>query len=50
MTFIPDDITHEAKLESLLVEQNNLLKAVVIILCDQQDIDPNTILNDAEIL
>ena len=48
VTFIPDDITHEAKVENLLEEQNKLLTAVVILLCEQQDQDPKKIILDAE--
>jgi hypothetical protein len=48
MSFKPDDITHEAYVESLLETNNTLLMAVIILLCDQNDEDPSQIIEAAE--
>lgn len=48
MSFKPDDIAHEAYLESLLETNNKLLMAVVILLCGQNDEEPEHIIEAAE--
>ena len=48
MSFEPDNVEHEATVKELLEYNNLLLKAVIILLCDQQDTDPRLILEDAE--
>ena len=48
MSFEPDDQTHEQIVQSLLSEQSTLLKAILIVLCEMQDEEPQLIIDDAE--
>lgn len=48
MSFEPDSVEHEATVKELLEQNNLLLKAIVILLADANDEDPNSIIQDAE--
>ena len=50
MSFEPDDELHEATVKELLEKNNQLLKALVILMSDQQDIDYEQLLNDPELV
>jgi 23S rRNA maturation-related 3'-5' exoribonuclease YhaM len=47
MSFKPDDMDHETYMEELAEENNNLLRALLIILSKLDDDEPFTILEDA---
>ena len=48
MSFTPDSAENEATVNDLLLDQNKLLAAIVILLCEQNDEDPKQILEAAE--
>ena len=48
MSFEPENINNNATVNELLAEQNALLKAIVILLSEQNDDDPKQAIEAAE--
>ena len=48
MSFEPENIDNNATVNELLFEQNVILKALVILLCEQNDEDPEQVMLAAE--